>query len=39
MADLENKEVEEEETEECIDWAETQKQGKIVKTRRKKEKK
>ena len=38
MADLENKEVEEE-TEECIDWAETQKQGKIVKTKRKKEKK
>lgn len=39
MTDLENKEVGEEETEECIDWAETQKQGKIVKTRRKKEKK
>lgn len=38
MADLENKEIEEE-TEECIDWDETQKQGKIVKTTRKKEKK
>lgn len=38
MADLEKKEIEEE-TEECIDWDETQKQGKIVKTTRKKEEK